>query len=253
MGKVYFIGAGPGDPELITVKGQRIISESELVLYAGSLVPEAVIAGASDEARIENSASMSLEETNKLMIEYASKGKTVARVHTGDPSLYGAVQEQARLLEQAGVPYEIIPGVTSACAAAAASSASFTVPGGTQTLILTRMEGRTPVPDNESLEKLAAHNCAMAIYLSAGNPSGIQKQLLAGGMQPDTPVILGYRIGWPEEKSVETTLKKLAETAENNNFKRQTVFLILPGKNTASESLLYDAGFSHMFRDGKRE
>ncbi len=253
MGKVYFIGAGPGDPELITVKGQRLISEAGLVLYAGSLVPEAVIAGASKNARVENSASMSLEETNKLMIEHASKDEIVARVHTGDPALYGAVQEQARLLEQAEVKYEVIPGVTSACAAAAASSASFTVPGGTQTLILTRMEGRTPVPENESLQKLAAHNSAMAIYLSAGNPSGIQEQLLAGGMKKDTPVILGYRIGWPEETSVETTLENLAETAQQNNFKRQTIFMILPGKDADSESLLYDAGFSHMFRDGKKD
>ncbi len=251
MGKVYFIGAGPGDPELITVKGQRIIREAGLVLYAGSLVPKAVIAEASPNARIENSASMSLEETNSLMTEHAEKGEVVARVHTGDPSMYGAVQEQARLLKERSIEYEVIPGVTSACAAAAASSASFTVPGGTQTLILTRMEGRTPVPPSESLEKLAAHGSAMAIYLSAGNPSRIQKELLAGGMDADTSVIIGYRIGWPEEKSVETTLDKLAVTAEENEFKRQTIFLILPGKNSDSESLLYDSEFSHMFRKGE--
>ncbi|WP_415719009.1 precorrin-4 C(11)-methyltransferase [Maridesulfovibrio sp.] len=248
MSKVYFIGAGPGDPELITVKGQRIIREAGLVLYAGSLVPEAVISEARPDARIENSASMSLEETDRIMQEYASRGEIVARVHTGDPALYGAVQEQARLLKNSGIEYEVIPGVTSACAAAAASSASFTVPGGTQTLILTRMAGRTPVPESESLQKLAAHNSAMAIYLSAGNPMGIQEELLAGGMAPSTPVILGYRIGWPEERSVETTLEKLAQTAEKNNFTRQTIFMILPGKNSDSESLLYDAGFSHMFR-----
>ncbi|WP_027720379.1 precorrin-4 C(11)-methyltransferase [Maridesulfovibrio zosterae] len=253
MGKVYFIGAGPGDPELITVKGQRIILEAGLVLYAGSLVPKAVIASASENARVENSASMSLEETNKLMVEHAGKGEIVARVHTGDPALYGAVQEQARLLKQAEIEYEIIPGVTSACAAAAASSSSFTVPGGTQTLIITRMEGRTPVPEDESLQKLAAHNSAMAIYLSAGNPSGIQEQLLAGGMAKDTPVVLGYRIGWPEEKSVETTLENLAEAAQENDFNRQTIFMILPGKGADSESLLYDAGFSHMFRDGGKQ
>ncbi|CCO22757.1 precorrin-4 C(11)-methyltransferase [Maridesulfovibrio hydrothermalis] len=251
MGKVYFIGAGPGDPELITVKGQRIIREAGLVLYAGSLVPKAVIAEAADNACIKDSASMSLEETNKLLVEHALKGETVARVHTGDPALYGAVQEQARLLEQAFIEYEIIPGVTSACAAAAASGASFTVPGGTQTLILTRMAGRTPVPESESLEKLAAHNSAMAIYLSAGNPSGIQKQLLAGGLAGQTPVIIGYRIGWPEQKSVETTLENLANTAEEQGFKRQTIFMILPGKGGNSESLLYDAGFSHMFRNGE--
>jgi precorrin-4/cobalt-precorrin-4 C11-methyltransferase len=138
----------------------------------------------------------------------------------------------------------------SACAAAAASGASFTVPGGTQTLILTRMAGRTPVPETENLQKLAAHNSAMAVYLSAGNPSGIQEAILAGGMAPSTPVILGYRIGWPDEKSVPTTLADLAETATRNNFTRQTIFLILPGKDSDSESLLYDSGFSHMFRKG---
>ncbi|WP_319762833.1 precorrin-4 C(11)-methyltransferase [Maridesulfovibrio sp.] len=250
MGKIYFIGAGPGDPELITVKGQRIIREAGLVLYAGSLVPEAVIAEAREDARVENSASMSLEETDRIMQEYAAKGDIVARVHTGDPALYGAVQEQARLLRSAGFEYEVIPGVTSACAAAAASGASFTVPGGTQTLILTRMAGRTPVPETENLQKLAAHNSAMAVYLSAGNPSGIQEAILAGGMAPSTPVILGYRIGWPDEKSVPTTLADLAETATRNNFTRQTIFLILPGKDSDSESLLYDSGFSHMFRKG---
>ncbi|WP_320171311.1 precorrin-4 C(11)-methyltransferase [Maridesulfovibrio sp.] len=253
MSKVYFIGAGPGDPELITVKGQRIIAEAGLVLYAGSLVPREVIAGAAKNARVEDSASMSLQETHELMLEHASRGETVARVHTGDPALYGAVQEQVRLLERDGIDFEIIPGVTSACAAAAASRASFTVPGGTQTLILTRMEGRTPVPESEGLEKLAAHNSAMAIYLSAGNPSGIQERLLAGGMDGATPVILGHRIGWPDEKSVETVLENLADTAVRNGFTRQTVFLILPGRNSESESLLYDAGFSHMFRDGSLE
>ncbi|MBI9112111.1 precorrin-4 C(11)-methyltransferase [Maridesulfovibrio ferrireducens] len=251
MGKVYFIGAGPGDPELITVKGQRIIREAGLVLYAGSLVPESVIAEASPSARIENSAAMSLEETNSLMTLHVLKGETVARVHTGDPSLYGAIQEQARLLKQSSIEYEIIPGVTSACAAAAASNASFTVPNGTQTLIITRMEGRTPVPQSENLEKLAAHGSAMAIYLSAGNPERIQEELIKGGMSAKTPVIIGYRIGWPEEKSVETTLSKLAATAEENGFKRQTIFLILPGKNAETESLLYDSGFSHMFRKGE--
>ncbi|SDK38233.1 precorrin-4/cobalt-precorrin-4 C11-methyltransferase [Maridesulfovibrio ferrireducens] len=251
MGKVYFIGAGPGDPELITVKGQRIIREAGLVLYAGSLVPESVIAEASPSARIENSAAMSLEETNCLMTLHALKGETVARVHTGDPSLYGAIQEQARLLKQSSIEYEIIPGVTSACAAAAASSASFTVPNGTQTLIITRMEGRTPVPQSESLEKLAVHGSAMAIYLSAGNPERIQEELIKGGMDIKTPVIIGYRIGWPEEKSVETTLGELAATAYKNGFKRQTIFLILPGKNAETESLLYDSGFSHLFRKGE--
>jgi precorrin-4/cobalt-precorrin-4 C11-methyltransferase len=248
MGKVYFIGAGPGDPELITVKGQRIISEAALILYAGSLVPEAVLEKASENARIENSASMSLAETNALLTKYAQAGNTVARVHTGDPALYGAVQEQAELLAQAGIKYEIIPGVTSACAAAAASGSSFTVPGGTQTLILTRMAGRTPVPEEESIRVLAAHKTAMAVYLSASKPEDLRAELLAGGLDPETKVVLGYRIGWPEEKSVVTTIENMAVETVKHGFNRQTVFLILP-KETSSASKLYDSGFTHMFRD----
>lgn len=248
MAKVYFIGAGPGDPELITVKGQRIIREASLVLYAGSLVPEAIIREADSSARIENSASMSLAETNALLLEYASGDNVVARVHTGDPALYGAVQEQAVLLEKAGIEYEIIPGVTSACAAAAASKSSFTVPGGTQTLILTRMAGRTPVPEEESIRSLAAHKSAMAVYLSASSPEKLREELLAGGLEPDTRVVLGYRIGWPEEQSVETNIDNMAKKAKEHDFNRQTVFLILPGQDEEAVSKLYDAGFSHMFR-----
>lgn len=248
MAKVFFIGAGPGDPELITVKGQRIIKEAALVLYAGSLVPETIIAQARNDARVENSASMSLEETNRLLVEYATGDNIVARVHTGDPALYGAVQEQALLLAKSGVEYEIIPGVTSACAAAAASNSSFTVPGGTQTLILTRMAGRTPVPEKESIRTLAAHGSAMAVYLSATEPEKLREELLAGGLAPETKVILGYRIGWPEEKTISTDIKNMAQKAIENGFNRQTVFLILPGQNAKAVSKLYDAGFSHMFR-----
>lgn len=252
MAKVCFIGAGPGDPELVTVKGQRLISEADLVLYAGSLVPHAVVACAKDEARVEDSAPLNLEETHALMMATVRDGGTVARVHTGDPSLYGAIREQIELLERDGVDYAVVPGVTAGFAAAAAAARSYTVPEVTQTLIFTRLAGKTPVPESEDLRKLASHGSAMCIYLSAGDPEGIQEELLAGAFDESTCVVMAYRVGWPEQKVVQTTLGSLAATARENEFVRQTVFMILPGQGTldagAAKSLLYDENFTHMYR-----
>lgn len=252
MVQVHFIGAGPGDPELVTVKGQRLIGEADLVLYAGSLVPKAVVACAKDGARVEDSAPLNLEETHALMMETVRNGGMVARVHTGDPSLYGAIREQMALLDRDGVEYAVVPGVTAGFAAAAAACRSYTVPEVTQTLIFTRMAGKTPVPESEDLRKLAAHGSAMCIYLSAGNPEGIQEELLAGGLDSATRIAMAYRVGWPEEKVVETDLGHLAEVARCNGFNRQTVFLVLPGQGDLdagdAKSLLYDANFAHMYR-----
>ncbi len=252
MEKVFFIGAGPGDPELVTVKGQRLISEADLVLYAGSLVPKAVVACAKDGAIVEDSAPLNLEETHSVMMKTIRDGGTVARVHTGDSSLYGAIREQIELLDRDGVEYEVIPGVTAGFAAAAAACRSYTVPEVTQTLIFTRMAGRTPVPEDERLRDLAAHGSAMCIYLSAGDPEGIQSELLAGGLIESTLIVQAYRVGWPEEKVVETTLGNLAKTARENDFTRQTVFLVLPGQGIEdagqAKSLLYDKDFQHGYR-----
>lgn len=250
--KVYFIGAGPGDPELVTVKGQRLISEADLVLYAGSLVPAAVVACAKEHARVADSAPMNLEETHALMMETLRAGGSVARVHTGDPALYGAIREQMALLDRDGAAYEVVPGVTAGFAAAASACRSYTVPEVTQTLIFTRLAGRTPVPESEDLRKLAAHGSAMCIYLSAGDPEGIQRELEAGGLAPTTLVVMAYRVGWPEEKVVETDLAGLAASARENDFTRQTVFLVLPGQGVedagSAKSLLYDKHFSHGYR-----
>ena len=246
MSKVHFIGAGPGDPELITVKGQRLIGEADLVLYAGSLVPQACVDKAKPGAKVVDSAPLNLEQTHALLRDCVRGGGAAARVHTGDPSLYGAVQEQIRLLERDGIGWEIVPGVTSAMAGAAAAGKSFTVPGGTQTLLFTRLEGRTPVPERERLRELARHGTAMAIYLSAGDPEGVQAELLLGDVPEDTPLCVVYRVGWPEQEIVETTVGALAKTARKHDFTRQTLFLVLPGGG--GESLLYDKNFSHMFR-----
>jgi precorrin-4/cobalt-precorrin-4 C11-methyltransferase len=255
-GKVWFIGAGPGDPELITVKGARLISCADVIVYAGSLVPREVLAGARPGVPVIDSAPLSLPETHALLRDCAQAGGLAARVHTGEPALYGAVREQAALLDAEGIAWDVVPGVSSAFATAAAARLSFTVPGGPQSLIITRLSGRTPVPEAEALPSLAAHGAAMAVYLSAGEPERLQAELLAGGYPPETTVVLGHKVGWPGGETVRTTLADLASTARAHNFTRQTMFLILPGQDLpqgASQSKLYDPGFTHGWREGEPE
>ncbi len=251
-GKVYFIGAGPGDPDLITVKGRRLIKEADLVLYAGSLVPEEVIACAKDSAKIADSSSMTLDETHKLIMETAGSGGMAARVHTGDPSLYGAIAEQMALLDREGIEYEVVPGVSAAFAAAAAAKLSLTYPGGSQTLIFTRTPGRTPVSEKERLAALAAHGCPMLLYLSAGNTGVMVDELYEGGFSGDTPVVIGYKVGWPEERVIFSSLSGLEQTVTEAGIKRQAVFLVIPRKEGESRSKLYDPGFGHGFRKAKQ-
>jgi precorrin-4/cobalt-precorrin-4 C11-methyltransferase len=251
-GKVYFVGAGPGDPELITVKGQNIVRRADLVLYAGSLVPRAVVQQAGPEARVEDSSGMTLEETHGLLQSTASAGGIAARVHTGDPSLYGAVREQMVLLRRDRIPFEVVPGVTAAFAAAASAGISFTLPERTQSLILTRIGGRTPVPEPEDLQDLAAHRCAMGVYLSAARAAEVQRKLLQGGYPEETPVLLAHRVGWPGERLAFARLGELAGVAEREGMGRQVVFLILPGQEDeqAPFSRLYSRDFGHGFREG---
>ena len=247
-GLVSFVGAGPGDPELLTLKGRKAIEEASLVLYAGSLVPPDVVACAASGVPVVDSAPLTLEQCHDLVRRTALSGGPVARVHTGDPSLYGTLREQARLLDQDGIPWRVIPGVTAACAAAAAAGVTFTVPEVTQSLIITRMEGRTPVPDREALRLLAAHGTSMAVYLSAGACENLQAELLAH-TPPDTPVLCAYRVGWPDQRLIWATAGTLAHCVHEHGLARQTVFLVLPGQNAAdTASLLYAANFSHGYR-----
>ncbi len=253
MSHVHFIGAGPGDPELITVKGQRYIKEADLVLYAGSLVPKESVACAKEDAKVIDSSSMTLAETHSLILETVKSGGTVARVHTGDPSLYGAVKEQMILLDRDGVSYEVVPGVTAAFAAAAAAKIAFTLPEKVQTLILTRMEGRTPVPDRERLRDLSRHNAALAIYLSAADPDGIVESLLAGGYSRETPVVVAHRVGWSDEMVVVTRISGLSKAVRDADIHKQAIFLVLPGqKDDPVFSRLYSPEFSHGFRPVKK-
>lgn len=247
-GKVWFIGAGPGDPELITVKGRRLIRQADLIVYAGSLVPRALLDGLA--APCVDSAPLSLPETHALLRDCAKSGGLAARVHTGEPSLYGAVREQAALLDAEDIPWEIVPGVSSAFAAAAQARVSFTAPGGPQTLIVTRLSGRTPVPASEALPGLAAHGAAMAVLLSAGEPERLQSELLSGGYAPDTCVVMGHKVGWPGGETVRATVSTLAATARAHGFTRQTVFLVLPGETGPQVgSRLYDPAFAHGWRE----
>lgn len=245
---ITFVGAGPGDPELLTVKGQRCIAEADLVLYAGSLVPLETVACAKAGARVVDSSPLTLEECHALMRDAFWAGEKVARVHTGDPSLYGTVREQAALLAADGIACTVIPGVTSACAAAADAGLSFTVPEMTQSLIITRMEGRTPVPEAEKLRTLAAHGSSMAIYLSAGNPQGLQDELSAV-LPADTPVLCSHRVGWPDARRAWATVGTLAHVVNEHKMHRQTVFLVLPAHTAdATRSKLYDPTFAHGWR-----
>lgn len=247
-GIVTFVGAGPGDPELLTIKGKRAIEEADLALYAGSLVSPEIVALASPSARVWDTAVLTLEQSHALVKEASYAGEAVARIHTGDPSIYGAIGEQIALLERDGIPWRIIPGVTAAMAAAAAAGVSFSVPEVNQSLIITRIAGRTPMPANENLADLAAHGIAMAIYLAGHKGADVQREL-EKALPKDTPVICASRVGWPEELIARTTVAELSECAERHHMGRQTVLLVLPGMDDrGSRSRLYDPAFSHGFR-----
>lgn len=249
---IQFVGAGPGDPELITVKGCRALESADLVVYAGSLVPEAALKWAV-KARKENSAGMHLEEIVQTMVRAHQAGEKVVRLHTGDPSLYGAIAEQMALLDRMRIPYEVVPGVTAAFAAAAALKMEYTLPEVCQTLILTRMEGRTPVPEAERLELLAAHQASMAIYLSAGLAADVQP-ILMKHYGKNAPVAVVYRASHPDEKIIRTSANSLCSTMAENNISRHA--LIIVGKAVScgigevSASKLYDRKFTHGYRNG---
>ena len=253
---VIFVGAGPGDPDLITVKGKEALERADLIIYAGSLVPKALLKWAGDKAAALDSASMNLDEIVAAICIAHGKGRRVVRLHTGDPSLYGAIFEQIRALEKHQIPVRVIPGVTAAFAAAAAMKMEYTLPEITQTLILTRISGRTPVPQLESLDVLAAHQCSMAIYLSVAHVDRVEK-ILAGHYGKESICALAYKVGHPEERIVYTPVHELSQTVKNQGLNRQTLIIVGRAVETACEkssvipSRLYDGGFSHGFRRQK--
>ncbi|MGG0791048.1 precorrin-4 C(11)-methyltransferase [Peribacillus simplex] len=254
--KIYIVGAGPGDPDLITVKGLNILQTADVILYTDSLVNEELIAKAKPEAEVLKTAGMHLEEIVGIMVERVKEGKMVARIHTGDPAMYGAIMEQIVLLKKEGIGYEVIPGVSSVFASAAAIGAELTIPDLTQTLILTRAEGRTPVPEFEKLRDLASHHCTIALFLSATLTKKIVKELQEAGWKDETPVAVIQRATWPDQKIVRTTLVNLDDDMRQNGIRKHAMILagwaLDPTIHDKDEyrSKLYDASFTHGFRKG---
>ncbi|MBR1457429.1 MAG: precorrin-4 C(11)-methyltransferase [Oscillospiraceae bacterium] len=248
---VHFVGAGPGAPDLITLRGAELLKKADVVIYAGSLVNPALLELCRAGAEIFNSARMTLEEVLAVMLRAESEGKTTVRLHTGDPSLYGAIREQMDALERSGIRFEVTPGVSSFCAAAAALEAEYTLPDVSQSLIISRMAGRTPVPEGERIASLAAHGCSMALFLSAGMLDKLQEELLRGAYTDDTPAALVYKASWPDERIVRCTVGTLAAAGAAQDIRKTA--LVLVGDFLEKEygrSRLYDPAFSTEFRRG---
>lgn len=245
---IHFIGAGPGDPELLTIKGKRLIDSADVIIYAGSLVNKEVLAERKPEAEVYNSAYMALEEVIEVMKAAEKKGQNVARVHTGDPSVYGAIREQMDRLEALNIDYEVVPGVSSFLAAAASMKKEYTLPGVSQTVILTRMEGRTPVPEKEKILSLAKHGATMIIFLSVSKID-VMVRLIQGSYRPDTPVAVVYKASWPEEKIIYGTLQTIAEKVKAEGITKTA--LVVVGDflgDTYELSKLYDRNFETEYR-----
>ncbi len=257
MKYVYFIGAGPGDKELITIKGAKILSIADVVIYTGSLVNQEILSYCkSENVEIYNSAVMNLHQVTDLIYQSFLQKKIVARVHTGDPSLYGAILEQITFLEANGIDFEIIPGVSSAFAAAAASKSELTLPEISQTVIFTRLEGRTPVPPQENLENIAKIGCTLIIFLSVSMIDEVRDSLLKGEYTHDTPVVIAKRVSWSDEEIFYTNVSKMCETVKNNKISKTALIMVgdvFNRKNRNFESLikskLYDKNFKTEFRD----
>lgn len=255
MAEVFFVGAGPGDAELITVKGARLLREADVVVYAGSLVDRELVRTYAPSARVLDSAGMTLEETTAALAQAALAGEKAVRLHTGDPSIYGAIQEQMVALDQLGIGYQVVPGVTSAFAAAAALKQELTLPEVSQTVIITRLAGRTPVPDRERLSEIARIGATLVIYLSVSMIEKVVAELLAGAYTPATPVAVVAKASWPDEQVVEGTLEDIVAKVKGAGIGKQALILVGDVLRARSEgmrakSLLYDKEFTHGCREG---
>lgn len=247
---VHFVGAGPGAPDLITLRGAELLKTADVVIYAGSLVNPALLGMCKEGCSIYNSAEMTLEQVIAVMEAAEGEGKTTLRLHTGDPCLYGAIREQMDELDRLGISYDDTPGVSSFCGAAAAAHAEYTLPEVSQSVIITRMAGRTPVPEREGIASLAAHGATMVVFLSAGMLDGLQAELLKGAYTENTPAALVYKATWPEEKVVRCTLGQLAEAGRTHGIRKTALVLVgdfLAGKYERSK--LYDPSFTTEFRE----
>jgi precorrin-4/cobalt-precorrin-4 C11-methyltransferase len=245
---VYIVGAGPGDPELLTVKAQRMLSQADVILYANSLVPQQILEWTRPDAERIGTATMTLESILPLMVERVRAGKSVIRLQSGDPSLYSAIHEQIQALAEAEVPFEVVPGISAYQAAAAKLNAELTIPGLVQSIILTRISGRTQVPEAEDLASLAAHKTSLCLYLSARHVEESQAQLLKH-YEPDTPVAICFRIGWPDEQLLVVPLSEMAKTTREKDLIRTTLYVISPAlRGQKVRSRLYNPDHTHLFR-----
>ena len=248
---IQFVGAGSGATDLITVRGQKLLMAADIIIYAGSLVNPELLSVKKASCIVHNSAYMTLEEVLEVMITGEREQKQVVRLHTGDPSLYGAIQEQMDALKEAGITYEVCPGVSSFCGAAAALKTEDTLPGVSQSVVITRMAGRTPVPEKESIKSFATHQATMVIFLSTGLLKELEKELIEGGYQADTPAAIVYKATWPDEKVCRCTVATLAKTAQEEGITKTA--LIVVGASLDSEyerSELYNPAFTTEFRAG---
>lgn len=248
---IHFVGAGPGAADLVTVRGARLLEEADVIIYAGSLVNPALLGYARESAEIHDSADMTLEEVIAVMRDAEAGGKMTVRLHTGDPSLYGAIREQMELLDAAGIAYDVTPGVSSLSGAAASLRAEYTLPGVSQSVIITRMAGRTPVPEAEQLRSMARHGCTMVLFLSAGLLDSAQEELMAGGCAPGTPAAIVYKATWPDERVFRCTVATLARTAREAGIENTALVCVgdfLEGAHCRSK--LYDPAFTHRYRQG---
>ena len=248
---IHFIGAGPGAADLITVRGARLLREADVIIYAGSLVNPALLENKKENCAIYDSASMTLENVIDVMKATEASGGTTVRLHTGDPSLYGAIREQMDRLDELEIAYDVTPGVSSFSGAAAALEAEYTLPEVSQSVIITRMAGRTPVPEREKLSKMASHGCTMVLFLSTGLLEDVERELMEGGYGPDTPAAIVYKATWPEQRVYRCTVSTLARTAKENQVTKTALITVggfLGGQYERSK--LYDPGFTHGYRVG---
>lgn len=248
---VHFVGAGPGAIDLITMRGHKLLCEADVIIYAGSLVNKDLLNYAKENTEIHNSANMTLEEVIEVIKKAEEEKKSTVRLHTGDSSIYGAIREQIDILKSLNIQYDVVPGVSSFCGAAASLNAEYTLPNVSQSVIITRMEGRTPVPERESIRSFAAHKSTMVLFLSSGLTEELSKELILGGYEKDTPVAVVYKATWPDEKIFRCTIETLPQTMKDNNITKTA--LILVGKflgNDYERSELYNPKFTHEYREG---
>lgn len=246
----HFVGAGSGAPDLITVRGWKLLKEADVIIYAGSLVNPALLDDRKEDCQVHDSARMTLEEVLAVMEQAEKEGKTTVRLHTGDPCLYGAIREQMDALDERNISYDYCPGVSSFCGAAAALNLEYTLPDVSQSVIITRMAGRTPVPEREEIASFAAHHATMVIFLSTGMLKKLSERLIAGGYEPETPAAIVYKATWQDEKKVLCTVAELAKAAEDNQITKTALIIVgdVVSHSHYRRSDLYNPAFATEFR-----